>query len=457
MNGRHGGGRTASLVAMDRRHLWHPFTQMRAWMETEEVLVIERGEGNWLVDTDGRRYLDGVSSLWCNIHGHRVPEIDRAVIDQLGRIAHTTMLGLANIPSIELAGRLAAAAPAGLTRVFYSDAGATAVEAALKIAFQFQRQTGRTGRTRFAALDCAYHGDTVGSVSVGGIESMHGIFDPLRFETVRLPAPYCYRCPLDLRPGDCGNACAARAVETLEAHAAALAGLVIEPLVQGAAGMIVQPPGYLKTVANACRRLGILLIADEVATGFGRTGTMFACTQEGVTPDLLCAAKGLTGGYLPVAATLATEAVFEAFLGEPDEGRAFLHGHTYTGNPLGCAAALASMDLLAGFVDSLPAKGAAFGALLDERVTPLAHVGEIRRRGLMVGIEVVADRDGRTPYPAALRMGHRVIKAARARGVIIRPLGDVVVLMPPLSIAADEIALLVDAAAGSIRECTEEL
>jgi len=323
-----GGGRTAALVEKDRRYLWHPFTQMQAWMGTEEPVVIERGEGHWLIDTEGRRYLDGVSSLWCNIHGHRVEAIDRAVSEQLKRIAHSTMLGLASVPSIELAEKLVSVAPAGLTRVFYSDAGATAVEAAIKIAFQYQRQTGNPSRTRFAALSLAYHGDTVGSVSVGGIEPMHGMFDPLRFETVRLPAPYCYRCPLGMSPDTCKLACADRAVALLEEHAATLAALIIEPLVMGAAGMIIQPPGYLKLVAYACRRLGILFIADEVATGFGRTGTMFACTQEGVRPDLLCAAKGITGGYLPLAATLATEAVFAAFFGNP-RGREGLFARPY--------------------------------------------------------------------------------------------------------------------------------
>jgi adenosylmethionine-8-amino-7-oxononanoate aminotransferase len=446
---------TRDLVTLDRRHFWHPFTQMSSWIEDEDVVVIESGKGCWLVDTEGRRYLDGVSSLWCNLHGHRVEAIDDAVRDQLDRIAHSTTLGLTSVPAARLAGRLASIAPPGLGRIFYSDSGATAVEAALKIAFQYHAQTGAGSRTRFAALGSAYHGDTVGSVSLGGIESMHGMFAPLRFEVVRIPTPDCLRCPLGLERASCALGCADEAVRILEEHAPQLAGLVVEPLVQGAAGMIVQPGGYLSRLAAACGRLGILLVADEVATGFGRTGTLFACTQEDVRPDLMCLAKGLTGGYLPVAATLATEEIFSAFLGTPASGRAFLHGHTYTGNPLGCAAALASLDLLEPMLETLPARAERFGALLDP-LADLEHVVEIRRRGFMVGIEVMQDPASRTPYPPERRTGHRIIREARSRGVIIRPLGDVVVLNPPLSISDEEMELLVRVTGESIAAVTEE-
>jgi adenosylmethionine-8-amino-7-oxononanoate aminotransferase len=442
-------------VELDRRHVWHPFTQMQGWMKDEEVVVIEEGGGFWLQDTEGRRYLDGISSLWCNVHGHRVEAIDRAVREQLDRVAHSTLLGLANVPSIELAARLAAIAPQGLTRVFYSDAGATAVEAALKIAFQCQAQRGERQRTRFAALGAAYHGDTVGGVSLGGIEVMHGVFDPLRFETVRLPSPNCYRCPLELERASCSMDCADEAERILADNAATLAGLVIEPLVQGAAGIIVHPAGYLARVRAACDRLGLLLVADEVAVGLGRTGSLFACSQEQVTPDLLCLAKGLSGGYLPLAATLATEEVFEAFLGPHDEYRAFFHGHTFTGNPLGCAAALASLDLLEDELPRLRDKISLLGTLLDERVAGLRHVGDVRQRGMMVGIELVQERETKKPYPTAWRMAHRVILEARSRGVIIRPLGDVVVLMPALGMAEEELDLLVHATARAIHTVTE--
>jgi adenosylmethionine-8-amino-7-oxononanoate aminotransferase len=430
---------------------------MLDWMErSEEMVIIERGEGCWLVDTEGERYLDGISSLWCNVHGHSVGAIDRAVTEQLDQVAHSTLLGLANVPSIQLARRLVDIAPSGLTRVFYSDAGATAVEAAVKMAFQYMAQTGHGQRTRFAALGAAYHGDTMGSVSLGDIEVMHGMFDPLRFDTVRLPSPYCYRCPMDLQQESCAMECADEAERILEDQAESLVGVVIEPLVQGAAGIITQPEGYLRRIAVACKRLDLLLIADEVATGFGRTGTLFACTQEQVIPDLLCLAKGLSGGYLPLAATLASERIFTAFLGPVDSARAFLHGHTYTGNPVGCAAALASLDLFQqGLLDSLQAKVEHLGNLLTDRVQPLAHVGDVRRRGLMVGIELVRDRQSKEPYPSSLRVGHQVILEARRQGVIVRPLGDVVVLMPPLAMDDLDLELLVDTVAQSIRAITE--
>ena len=444
--------RTRELVDLDRRFLWHPFTQMRSWMR-DDVVVVERGEGCWLVDTDGRRYLDGVSSLWCSVHGHRVPEIDAAIRGQLDLVAHSTLLGLASVPSIDLARRLVGLAPSGLARVFYSDSGATSVEAAIKIAFQYQRQTGRPERTRFAALGSAYHGDTVGSVSLGGIEAMHAMFAPLRFEVVRIPSPYCYRCPLGRDRASCSMECAAEAERIIEGSASTLAGLVVEPLVQGAAGMIVQPEGYLSRIAAACRAHSVPLVADEVATGFGRTGALFACTQESVQPDILCLAKGLTGGYLPVAATLTTERVFEAFLGTPDSGLAFMHGHTYTGNALGCAAALASLDLLEPMLGALPARASRLGELLDP-LRDHPHVGEIRRKGFMVGIELVEDRETRRPYAPALGMGRRTTLEARRRSVIIRPLGDVVVLNPPLAVSDEEMEILVRATADSIEAAT---
>ncbi len=313
-------------VALDRKHLWHPFTPMLSWMGTDP-LVIASAEGNELIDTQGARYLDAVSSLWCNVHGHRHPVIDAAIRAQLDKVAHSTLLGLGNLPSIELAERLVKVAPAGLTRVFYSDSGSTAVEAALKMAFQAQQLSGRTHRTRFLALSNAYHGDTLGSVSVGGMDLFHQIFKPLLFHTARIPPTF-------------------DALEQIFAdEGSTLAAFVLEPLIQGAAGMLLQPPGFLARARALCDENGVLLICDEVATGFGRTGTMFACEQEQVSPDLMCVAKGISGGYLPLAATLTTETVFECFLGSPGERRTFFHGHTYTGNPLACAAALASLGL----------------------------------------------------------------------------------------------------------------
>jgi adenosylmethionine-8-amino-7-oxononanoate aminotransferase len=413
---------------LDHDHLWHPFTQQRDWVE-EEPLMIDRAEGVELIDTDGRRYLDGVSSLWCNVHGHRHPAIDEAVREQLDRVAHSTMLGLSHPGAAELAARLIEVAPPGLSRVFYSDSGSTAVEVALKMAFQYWQHRGgqHVRRASFICLEDAYHGDTIGSVSVGGMELFHSAFGPLLFEAHHAP------------PGDI------EAMERLiSRREEEVAAVVIEPLVQGAAGMITHPPGYLRAVRRLCDRHGLLLICDEVATGFGRTGTMFACEQEGVSPDLLCVAKGLTGGYMPLAATLATERIYEAFLGSYSEFKTFFHGHTYTGNPLGCAAALASLEVFRRertLVRLQPKIRLLFESLAE--VEEMNEVSEVRQCGLMVGIDL-------GEHDPELRLGNRVALEARKRGVIVRPLGDVIVLMPPLAISKQDLRRLVDVVAESI-------
>ncbi len=438
------------LSELDKQFVWHPFTQMKEWNQGDPV-VIDRGEGAWLIDVEGRAYLDGVSSLWVNVHGHNRREINRAIAAQLDKIAHTTLLGLASPPSIELAERLVRLAPAGLRKVFYSDSGATAVEIALKQAFQYWQHRGEPQRTRFAYLENAYHGDTLGAVAVGGIDTFHRVFAPL------LPhgedRTFCVPGPFDPGASDavrCERGLAALS-DLLARRAGEIAAFIIEPLVQGAAGMLVQPPGYLRGVAELCRRHGVLLIADEVATGFGRTGTMFACEQEQVSPDLLCVAKGLTGGYLPLAATLATDAIYEAFLGERAEQKTFYHGHSYTGNALGCAAALASLDLFDSekVLDRVGQRSAQLARLLQEKVQPLPAVNEIRQKGLMVGIELGA---AGKPVPPTEGRGMKVCMAVRKHGVILRPLGDVIVLMPPLCVTEEEIELLVTATVKGIEE-----
>ena len=425
-----------TLVRWDRDHLWHPFTQMQAFRQ-EEPLIVSRGEGVYLYDLEGRRYLDGVSSLWANLHGHRRRELDEALRAQLEQVAHSTLLGLAHPAAIVLARRLTELAPPGLTKVFFSDDGSTAVEVALKLAFQYWRNRGRNDKRLFLKLANAYHGDTLGAVSVGGIPLFHEIYRPLLFDTLEAPAPYCYRCR---HREDCDLQCLAVLEEQVAAHQQELAAVIIEPLMQGAAGMIPQPPGYLARVRKATRRHGVLLIADEVATGFGRTGRMFACEHENVSPDLMCLAKGLTGGYLPLAATLASDDLYQAFLGDYSEFKAFFHGHTYTGNPLAAAVGLASLDIFVRdrVLESLPAKI----ELLENRLTEMAghpHVGDVRQRGLMVGLELVQDQAAREPFPVARRVGHRVILEARQLGAILRPLGDTIVLMPPLSITLAEL------------------
>jgi adenosylmethionine-8-amino-7-oxononanoate aminotransferase len=443
------------LEQWDREHVWHPFTPMQAYA-AEKPLIIAEARGCFLIDLDGREYLDGVSSLWCNVHGHRVPELDDALRRQLDAVAHSTLLGISNVPAIRLARRLVELAPPGLNHVFFSDDGATAVEVALKMAFQYWRQcsTPRPEKTRFLALQGAYHGDTLGDVSVGDLARFHHLFAPLLFPTVRAPGPYCYRCPLGLERSRCRIDCVEELAKLVRRHADTLAAVVIEPLVQGAAGMITAPEGYLRRVREVTRQQNVLLIADEVAVGFGRTGTMFACEQEDVAPDFLCLAKGLTGGYLPLAATLTTDDVYNAFLGPPEAGRTFYHGHTYTGNPLGAAVALANLDLLEapGGLPALPEKIARLQRHL-ERLRNFSIVGDVRQKGLLAGIELVRERQTREPFPAALRMGARFCRLAREQGVLLRPLGDVVVVMPPLAIELS----LVDRLGDVLYNCTQAL
>jgi len=443
---------TPTLGDWDRQYLWHPFTQMQEW-EQEDPVIIERGKGPYLIDTQGRTYLDGTSSIWVNLHGHRHPALDRALDQQRRKIAHSTLLGLSNPPAIRLARALIAVAPKGLTRVFYSDNGSTAVEVALKMAVQYwqQRRPAAGPKNRFLHLNLAYHGDTVGAVSVGNIDLFHARFRPLLFPTRAADPPYCYRCPLALTYPACRLACLDPIEQILEQHGRELAGFIIEPLIQAAAGMITQPAGYLKRVRELCTQYEVLLIADEVATGFGRTGTMFACDREGVTPDLMTLSKGLTGGYLPLAATLTTEEIYRAFLGKYEEFKTFFHGHSYTGNPLGCAVALANLEVFRNerTLATLQPKI----RLLTRLLKPLLrfpHVGEIRQQGFMVGIELVHDRATREPYSLEARIGHRVAQEARKRGLLLRPLGHIIVLIPPLSVNRETLTRMVSILSRSI-------
>jgi adenosylmethionine-8-amino-7-oxononanoate aminotransferase len=418
-----------SIAELDRRHLWHPFTQQRGW-ELEEPVVIAAAEGCELIDDEGRRYIDGTSSLWCNVHGHRHPAIDEAIRSQLDRVAHSTMLGLTHEPGAELAARLVAIAPPGLDRVFYSDSGSSATEIAVKMAFQYWQQRGgqHRRRTAFAKLSNGYHGDTLGAVSVGGIEMFHSTYEPLLFHSH------------EVEPGD-----VAGLERVLDYHGEEIAALIVEPLVQGAAGILVQPPGYLRQVRELCDAHDVLLVCDEVATGFGRTGTMFACEQERVAPDFLCLGKGLTNGYMPLAATLTSERVYSGFLGAADEYRTFFHGHTFTGNPLACAAAIASLEVFEA-EHTLLRLQPKIRMLRDQLsdVAAMDEVAEVRGRGMMVGIDL-------GEHDPALRLGHRVTLEARKRGAIVRPLGDVVVLMPQLSIDKQQLRRLVEITADSIR------
>ncbi len=443
------------LTALDFAHVWHPFTPMRQW-RLSEPCIIERGEGFELIDVEGRRYIDGFSSLWCNVHGHCVPEIDGAVREQLCRVAHATMLGHATIPAIELAAMLADAAPsapgsAPLRKVFYSDAGATAVEAAIKMAIGAWHHRGEEARKTVVSLSGAYHGDTIGAMSVGYMEAFHAPYGRLVFRRRSTPAPDVAR--LGARVGRTaewpswneGLREQARN-EALDALDRALdevgdgcAAVVIEPVMQGAAGMIEQPEGFAAGVAERARSHGALLIADEVATGFARTGAMFACELEGVAPDILCLGKGISGGYLPLAATMATDWVAESFEGAPEDGKTFYHGHTYTGNPLACAAAIASLGLIhrRGVVPAAKRASETIRRALQEGLGDHPSVGDVRNRGVMTGIELVRSRHRWRPLPAEAQLASAVCAEARRRGLLIRPLGDVVVFNPAPAIDAE--------------------
>ncbi|QWV95336.1 adenosylmethionine--8-amino-7-oxononanoate transaminase [Geomonas oryzisoli] len=447
---------TETLRRYDSDYLWHPFTQMSEW-ENAENIIITRGEGSYIIDSDGNRYLDGVAAIWTNVHGHCRKEINEAVKEQVDRLEHSTLLGLSNDRAALLAKRLIDIAPPGLAKVFYSDNGSTAVEIGVKMAFQYQQQIGNTQKKKFIRFDNAYHGDTVGSMSVGGIAIYHEVYAPLLFPTIMAPSPYCYRCAL-APEGDCsscGMLCLQELERLMKEHAHELAGLVIEPSVQGAGGMIVQPPGFVKGVRELCDRYDVLMIADEVAVGFGRTGAMFACGKEGVTPDIMAISKGISAGYLPLAATLTTRKVYDAFWGAYSELKTFFHGHTFTGNPIACAAALASLDVFEKdrLLEQLPEK---IDYLQDrlQRLMELTHVGDVRQEGMIAGIELVRDRHSREPYPWEERVGVRVCLEARKHGIFIRPLGNVIVVFPPLSISLDELALLMDGIEASIRSVT---
>ncbi len=432
---------TEKLINLDKQYLWHPFTQMRQWLAAEPV-IIESGKGFYLIDTEGKKYIDGVSSLWCNVHGHRVKKIDDAIKNQLDKIAHSTLLGLAQTKSIELAEKLIAIAPKNSKKVFYSDSGATSVEIALKIAYQYYHNKGQK-RGKFIALGQSYHGDTIGSVSVGGIELFHSIFKPMLFDTYFVPSPFPYRFNGTIE--QCRQFTLDKIEELLKKNSEKIAAVIVEPLVQGAAGMFVHPKGFLKGVRDLTKKHNVLLIADEVATGFGRTGKMFACQHEQAEPDIMCLAKGLTGGYLPLAATLTTQEIFDAFLGEPDEFKTFFHGHTYTGNALGCAAAIASLELFEEnkIIESLPPKINLITEYL-KKISALDFVGDVRQCGLMAGIEIVKDKKTKKSFDYGKQIGAKVCFAMQPKGAMLRPLSDVVVLMPPVAIDLNLLRKLLD-------------
>lgn len=437
------------LRAWDREIVWHAFTQMSEY----EPFIIERAHGCTLVDLEGREYIDAVSSLWCNLHGHRHPRLDAALAAQLGKVAHATSLGASNPTTIRLAKRLVELAPAGLEHVFFSDDGATAIEVALKMSLQYWRQRldPKPEKTKYVVLSEAYHGDTIGSVSLGGVERFHRMFEPLLFETIRVATPNLYRRPSGVSIESAATHYLAEMESVLREHHRQIAGVVIEPLVQCAAGLVMHPPGYLKGLRELTRRHDVLLIADEVAVGFGRTGKLFASEHEAVSPDLLCLAKGITAGYLPMAATLTTNEIFRAFLGDYRESKTFYHGHTYGGNPLAAAVALESLAIFDDerVLETLQPKIARLAKHLA-RIGQLAHVGNVRQRGFIAGIDLVRDRATGEPYAWEEKRGIAVCQHARELGVFVRPLGNVIVIMPPLAISDAELDRVLEVVEQSI-------
>ena len=449
----------SEALDLDRRFVWHPFTQMHEWRDPAfDRIVIAGGKGAVLTDASGRRFLDGNSSIWTNLHGHRQPRIDAAIRRQLNRIAHCSFLGLTNDVAPLLAAKLVRAlrAPRRNYQVFFSDDGATAIEAALKIAIQARHQRGELTRTRYLSIGGAYHGDTVGAMSLGNSPQFHRIFKKFTFTTTTVPGPHCYRCPhnraASLRGVDqrdarrCEQECFDAVEKALSARSETTSAIFMEPRVQGAAGLWMHPPGFLRHVAKICQKHGIWLALDEVMTGFGRAGSLFACQLEGVQPDLMAVGKGITGGYLPLAATIVSGEIFDAFLGAPSEGKTFLHGHSYTGNPLACAAALASLELLQekGVLASLKHKQKWLrGASRIFWRHP--NVGDVRQQGMICGIELVKHPATREPFSSVDRTGANVCRAAQRHGLLTRPVGDVLVLMPPYCSSQSQIRAMANA------------
>ncbi|MBM7587893.1 adenosylmethionine-8-amino-7-oxononanoate aminotransferase/lysine--8-amino-7-oxononanoate aminotransferase [Bacillus pakistanensis] len=443
------------LVEKSSQYLWLPFTQMKDY--DENPLIIESGEGVRLRDIDGNEYLDGYSSLWLNVHGHRKEEINIAIKQQLDKIAHSTLLGAANVPSILLAEKLIDLAPNNLKRVFYSDSGATSVEIAIKMAYQYWQNKGRGKKQKFITLQNAYHGDTVGAISVGKVDIFHRVYKSLMFDSLVVPFPDPYHHPESLDPETIRDRALEELENLLKEHHEEIAGMTVESIIQGAGGMNIMPKGYLKGIEKLCRKYEVLLIVDEVATGFGRTGKMFAVEHEGVEPDIMTVAKGITAGYLPIAATLTTEEIYQAFYDDYTSLKTFFHGHSYTGNQLGCAAALANLEIFEKeqLVQQVQMKSKLIETLL-EPLSEHPHVGDIRQLGMICGIELVKDKEKKIPFEWSQRIGYWTTIKMRELGMLTRPVGDTIVFMPPLVTSEKELEEMVSIMKAAIEEMTNK-
>lgn len=449
--------KVSELQTRDLRHVWHPCSQMKDY-EQFPPIVIKKGQGVWLYDENDNRYLDAVSSWWVNLFGHANPRISRALSEQAFTLEHAIFANFTHEPAIKVAEKLVALTPEGLNKVFFADNGSSAIEVALKMSFQYHMQIGKTKKKRFLALTDAYHGETLGALSVGGVDLYNEVYQPLLLDTVRAQGPDCFRCPFNDKPESCQAQCISYVEEELEAYHEEITAVIIEPLIQAAAGMKMYPPIYLKHLRELCTKYEVHLIADEVAVGFGRTGTLFACEQADISPDFMCLSKGLTGGYLPLSVVLTTDNVYEAFYDDYGTMKAFLHSHSYTGNTLACRVALEVLTMFEEehYIDIVQEKGERMRKLATEAFSHLPYVGEYRQVGLVGAIELVANRETKEPLPSEERIGYQIYQRALAKGLLIRPLGNILYFMPPYVITEDEMLFMIETTKETIEQFFSE-
>lgn len=435
----------SDLVKRDLKYVWHPAAQMKDY-EKEPPLAVVKGEGSYLYTEDGKKILDIVSSWWCNLLGHCNPEISEALARQAHTLEHVIFADFTHPKAVELAEKLSGLVPKGLCRFNFADNGSSAVEMALKIAFQYQAQCGQGQRIRFACLSEGYHGETIGALSVGSLDLYSKLYKPMMMDNVHIEAPDCFRCPYGAKRGQCSLQCLKKAEEAFKQHGSTLAALIVEPLLQGAAGMRVYPEDYLRALRLLCDRYGVLLIADEIATGFGRTGSMFACARASISPDLMCLSKAITGGYMPMSVVCTTDEIYAAFYADYSEHRAFVHSHTYAGNPLACACALAVLEILErdGVLEKARQNAAYLTREFEAAMLPSEHTGEVRHIGLIHAVELVERREGKIPFDSSLRLGYRIYRNALSKGLLLRNIGDVLYFNPPLNITREDLKTAVE-------------
>lgn len=443
----------SNLQKRDLNHVWHPCSQMKDY-EDFPPIVIKRGKGIYLYDENEKQYIDAVSSWWVNLFGHSNERISTALANQAFQLEHVLFANFTHEPAIFLSEKLTNLAPNGLTKVFFADNGSSAIEVALKMSFQYHMQKNNPNKKRFLALTDAYHGETLGALSVGGVDLYNEVFQPLLLDTVRAQGPDCFRCPFNESPNHCNTPCLSFVEEKLKQHHEELSAIIIEPLIQAAAGMKMYPPSYLKGLKELCLQYDVHLIADEVAVGFGRTGTMFACEQAEITPDFMCLSKGLTGGYLPLSVVLTTEDVYEAFYDDYATMKAFLHSHSYTGNPLACRVALEVLQIFEDdhYIEQIQEKSAYMQELASQVFQHQPYVGEYRQTGMVGAIELVKDKETKEPFLSEERIGYKIYQIALEKGLLLRPLGNILYFMPPYVMTKGEIKTMIDTTNEAIQQ-----